>query len=204
MDDNETKDTVATKDTSSNQSDSFLQSQLLIAMPALADPYFEHSVTLICQHNDEGCLGLTINRPIEITVDELFGQLDISTENFPDKNMLALRGGPVQVEQGFVIHDTQRKWENTLEICNDLAVTASRDILEDIAKGDGPENYLLALGCASWAPGQVETEIKENSWLNCPADKKIIFDMPYADRWQGAADTLGFDVNLISDAAGHD
>ncbi len=202
MDDNETTEQVTNKN--NNENDSFLQSQLLIAMPGLGDPYFEHSVTLICQHNSEGCFGLTINRPIEITIDELFDQLDISSEKFPDKQMLALRGGPVQIEQGFIIHDSERKWENTLEVCDDLAVTASRDILEDIAKGNGPENYILTLGCASWAPGQVESEIKENSWLNCPVDKKIIFNMPYADRWQGAADTLGFDVNLISEVAGHD
>ncbi|HIH98196.1 MAG TPA: YqgE/AlgH family protein [Thermoplasmata archaeon] len=183
---------------------SFLQSQLLIAMPSMGDPYFEHSVTLICQHNNDGCFGLTINRPIEITIDELFDQLDIPTEDSLVKGIPALRGGPVQIEQGFIIHDTDRQWENTLSICDDLAVTASRDILFDIAKGEGPDNFLLTLGCASWAPGQMEEEIMNNSWLNCPVDKQIIFDTPYEKRWKGAADTLGFDVNIISDVAGHD
>ena len=192
------------KSINTSKNNDFLQSQLLIAMPSLSDPYFEHSVTLICQHNTEGCFGLTINRPIDITIDELFEQLEISLKDSTVKNMPALRGGPVQIEQGFVIHDSNQKWENTLAICDDLAVTASRDILLDIAKGAGPDNFILTLGCASWAPGQMETEIMNNSWLNCAVDKKIIFNTPYEKRWQGAANTMGIDVNTISGVAGHD
>ncbi len=204
MDDNETTESVTTS-RSNNDNDCSLQGQFLIAMPSLADPYFEHSVTLICQHDNDGCFGLTINQPIEINMGELFEQLKISFENFSDnKNKCVLRGGPVQPEQGFVIHDSTHQWGNSLEVCEGLTVTASRDILDDIAKGDGPDNYLLTLGCASWISGQLEAEIKENSWLNCPVDKNILFNMPYAERWQGAVDTLGFDINLISGIAGHD
>lgn len=187
-----------------NSPSHFLQSQLLIAMPNMGDPYFSHSVTLICQHNDEGCFGLTINQPTQITINELFDQLDIPNKDSSIQGIPALRGGPVQIEQGFIIHDTNRKWENTLNLNDDLAVTASRDILFDIASGNGPDNFLLTLGCASWAPGQMEEEIKNNSWLNCPPNNQIIFDMPYEQRWKGAADTLGFDVNTISGVAGHD
>jgi putative transcriptional regulator len=183
---------------------SYLQSQLLIAMPGLGDPYFDHSVTLICQHNQDGCFGLTINRPIEVTLEELFEQLDIPSEKKSIKGMRALRGGPVQVEQGFVIHDKGKVWENTLTINDEISVTASRDILFDIAKGEGPENFLLTLGCASWGPGQMESEIMNNSWLNCDVDKKILFNTPFKKRWRGAVDTLGIDVNFISDIAGHD
>jgi len=199
---------------------SYLQSQLLISMPGLEDPYFKHSVTLICQHNEDGCFGLTINKPIEITIDEVLKQLEIDSgqpianaakikytqlnKSVSPKSMPALRGGPVQIEQGFVIHDSNAKWENTLEINDDLSVTASRDILLDIAAGNGPENYLLTLGCASWMGGQVESEIMNNSWLNCPVDKKIIFDMPFEQRWQGAADTLGINLNSMSGVSGHD
>ena len=200
--------------------DSYLQSQLLIAMPCLDDPYFSQSVTLICQHNEDGCFGLTINKPIEISIDDVLKQLEIksnqplmssdkikntqlSTSASP-KSMLALRGGPVQQEQGFIIHDSTAQWENTLVINKELSVTTSRDILLDIAAGIGPENYLLTLGCASWMGGQVESEILNNSWLNCPIDKKIIFDMPYEQRWQGAADILGVNLSAMSGVAGHD
>ncbi len=189
--------------TQSDTQSSFLKNQLLIAMPNLNDPYFEQSVTLICQHNDDGCFGLTINHPMQVTIEELFEQLDIPSKNTKIKGMTALQGGPVQVEQGFIIHDTNKKWENTLEICEDLSVTASRDILFDIADGDGPENFLLVLGCASWTAGQMEAEIMSNAWLNCPIDKKILFNTPYEKRWHGAVDTLGIDVNAISDVAGH-
>ena len=189
---------------SDSGNNSFLQSQLLIAMPNLGDPYFDHTVTLICQQNKDGCFGLTINRPTQVTIDELFEQLDIPTTNESIKGMHALSGGPVQAEQGFVIHDTERKWENTIAVNNEIAVTASRDILFDIAKGDGPDNFLLTLGCASWAPGQMEAEILNNSWLNCDADKKILFNTPYDKRWRGAVDTLGINVDLMGDVAGHD
>ena len=188
----------------SKESSSFLENQLLIAMPGLADPYFNHTVTLICQQNDDGCFGLTINRPTTVTIKELFDQLEIPTTNELVKGMFALSGGPVQAEQGFVIHDAENKWNNTIVINKEIAVTASRDILFDIAQGEGPDNFLLTLGCASWAPGQMESEFKSNSWLNCDADKKILFNTPYEKCWSEAVDALGFDVNFISGVAGHD
>lgn len=209
----EQKASTTAKQTSNESVDNgYLQSQLLIAMPSLDDPYFKHSVTLICQHNEEGCFGLTINKPIEITIDEILKQLAIDAKDSATHSIKikhsnsspALRGGPVQIEQGFVIHDSDTKWENTLNIDDSLSVTASRDILLDIAAGNGPDNYLLTLGCASWTGGQVESEVMSNSWLNCPIDKKIIFDMPYEERWQGAADTLGIDLNALSGISGHD
>lgn len=182
----------------------FLQSQLLIAMPTMGDPAFEHTVTLICQHNSDGCFGLTINRPIHVTLKELFDQLDIPTDNDAIKDMRALRGGPAQPEQGFIIHDTDKKWENTLPISKALSVTASRDILFDIALGNGPDNFLLTLGCANWGAEQMVNEIKDNAWLNCDADKKILFDTPYDRRWSQAVSTMGIDVSSISEVAGHD
>jgi len=189
----------------------YLKSQLLIAMPSLQDPYFKQSVTLICQHSSEGCFGLTINKPTNVTIDEVLKQLEIDSkdkssveDNHSTILMPALRGGPVQVEQGFIIHDSDKSWANTVAINEQLSVTASQDILVDIAEGKGPDNYLLTLGCASWEAGQMEEEILNNSWLNCPIDQKIIFHMPFEDRWQGAADTLGIDMNAVSGFAGHD
>jgi putative transcriptional regulator len=180
-----------------------LQNQLLIAMPGLGDPRFEHTVTLICRHDTLGCFGLTINRPIAISVSDLLGQLEITPGVTELENLFALSGGPLQKEQGFVVHDTDRVWENTLRISDDLAVTASRDILTDIANGNGPDNFLLALGCSSWTPGQLENEMLDNAWLTCPAEHRIIFEMPYEQRWQGASDLLGVDVSLMTNTIGH-
>ena len=193
------------KNTYSEKPTSFLKEQLLIAMPNLNDPYFGQSVTLICEHSENGSFGLTINHPMQITIEELFEQLDIPTTNNNKaiKGISVLQGGPIQIDQGFIVHDTNIKWKNTLEISEQLSVTASQDILYDIALGDGPDNFLLVLGCASWAAGQIESEIMNNSWLNCPIDKKIIFNTPYEKRWHGAVDTLGIDVNAISSEVGH-
>jgi len=189
---------------SSRKKPGYLENQLLIAMPSLKDPYFQHSVTLICQHDEQGCFGLTINKPIDVTIDEVLEKLNIAPEISTKESAQALRGGPVQIEQGFVIHDSDKEWENTLFVCDDISVTASKDILLDIAAGKGPKNYILTLGCASWSAGQMEAEVLENSWLNCPIDKKIIFNMPYEERWQGAADILGVDMNAMSGFSGHD
>lgn len=184
----------------------FMQSQFLIAMPNLSDPYFDHSVTLICQHTDEGSFGLTINRPIQLTVKELFSQLNIPIKDESIGEIKALSGGPVQPEQGFIIHDYQpsKVWENTIRINDNVFVTASQDILVDIANGEGPENFLLTLGCASWTAGQMEAEVLDNSWLNCDADNQIIFDTPYEKRWQNSVEKLGVDTTFMSNIAGHD
>jgi putative transcriptional regulator len=177
--------------------------QLLIAMPAMDDPNFARTVTLICEHNDDGCFGVTINRPIDITVGDLLHQLDIDSIEQDLLDSTAVNGGPVQSSQGFVLHNTSRVWEGTLQVNEDLAITSSRDILDAIAVGDGPDRFLLALGCASWAPGQVEDELKQNAWLTCPVDSSILFDTPYDKRWESAANTLGVNVNLLSDSVGH-
>lgn len=197
------KDTIREaeqKDTDS--ANGFLQGQLLIAMPNLGDPFFERSVTLIRQHNQDGCFGLTINYPMDISVNDLFEQLTI--KHAYKEIIPTLRGGPVQIEQGFVLHDGDKKWENTLIINQQLSVTASKDILFDIAEDKGPNNYVVALGCASWGAGQMEEEIMNNSWLNCDPNNKIIFELPYAERWEFAADTLGININTMTNFAGHD
>ena len=180
-----------------------LRNHLLIAMPNMGDPNFDHSVSLICQHDEFGAFGVTVNRPLGMTVRELFEQLDISIADPHIAGQFALSGGPVQAEQGFVLHDGERNWESTLRVAENLALTSSRDILQDIANGSGPAHFLLLLGCAGWSPGQVEHEIKENTWLTCPCTSPILFEMAYQDRWHGAARTLGIDVNLLGIAAGH-
>jgi len=180
-----------------------LRNHLLIAMPSMGDPHFEHTVSLICQHDEFGAFGVTINRPLDMTVGELFEQLDIVIDDPHIAGQYALSGGPVQAEQGFVLHDGNRNWDSTLRISDDLALTSSRDILQDIAHDHGPAHFLLLLGCAGWSPGQLEHEIKENTWLTCDSSAPILFEMPYPQRWRGAARTLGVDLNLLGVAAGH-
>lgn len=182
---------------------SSLRNNLLIAMPSMGNPQFDHTVTLVCQHDEQGAFGVTVNRPLDLTVGELLGQLEIEVTDSNIAGMSALSGGPVQPEQGFVLHDSSRVWESTLQIDHNISITSSRDILVDLAKGQGPAQFLLILGCAGWSPGQLETEMQENTWLTCPSDNAILFDMPYPHRWKGAASTLGIDVTLLTSTAGH-
>jgi len=180
-----------------------LKNHLLIAMPNSHDATFDRTVTLVCVNDDKGSFGITINRPINITVGDVFEQLDLSTDNGVLNDKRALSGGPVESAQGFVLHDTDRRWESTMRISNDLAVTSSRDILEDIIKGDGPDNFLLTLGCANWAPHQLEEEMMSNAWLTCPVKNSILFELPYQQRWTAAADSLGVDLSRMSSFVGH-
>ncbi|HPE59388.1 MAG: YqgE/AlgH family protein [Thiothrix sp.] len=183
---------------------SSLRNSLLIATPVMHDLHFNRTVTLICQHDEQGAFGVTVNRPLDVTVGELLQQLNIDVESPEIGSQSALSGGPVQPEQGFVLHCTgEQVWESTLQIDDEVGITSSRDILVDIAKGQGPKRFLLVLGCAGWGSGQLEAELKENAWLTCPSDSRILFDMPYPQRWKGAASLLGIDMSLLSPAAGH-
>jgi putative transcriptional regulator len=180
-----------------------LKNHLLIAMPNSHDATFDRTVTLVCVNDDKGSFGITINRPINITVGDVFEQLDLSTDNGMLNDKRALAGGPVESAQGFVLHDTDRRWESTMPISEKLAVTSSRDILEDIINGDGPDNFLLTLGCANWAPHQLEEEMMSNAWLTCPVKNSILFELPYQQRWTAAADSMGVDLSRMSSSVGH-
>lgn len=185
------------------QSQFNLRNQLLIAMPGMNDPVFEHGVTLICQHDDKGAFGIMINRPTDMEMGSLLEQLNIDVQDDDIAKTHALIGGPVQSDQGFILHDSDRRWDSTMAITNDLAITSSKDILVDIAHHKGPENFLLILGCSGWEAGQLEEEIKENIWLTCPASPQIIFERPYDKRWHDAAASLGIDIHLLGTQAGH-
>ena len=183
--------------------DGSLINQLLIAMPGMADPNFSTTVTLICEHNDEGALGIVINRPLDLKLGGLFEQLDVED---PDPETAAgpvLMGGPVGPERGFVLHNPGTSFENSLAVSNDIHLTLSRDVIDALATGDGPRKSLVALGYAGWEPGQLEYEMMANSWLNVPASPDIVFDTPFNDRWMSAARTLGIDISQISPDAGH-
>ena len=181
----------------------YLTNQFLIAMPALADPNFFHTVTYICEHNSAGALGIVINRPLTLTLGELLEHLQIEQRQDGVESLPVFSGGPVQQEQGFVIHTPVGKWESTLQVTPSIGLTTSRDILQALASGEHKERALVALGYAGWGPGQLEQEIANNAWLSGPADDAILFDTPHAQRWSAAAALLGVDLALLSGDAGH-
>ena len=181
----------------------FLTNQFLVAMPSLEDPNFRESVTFICEHNAQGALGIVINRPMNVVLGDILKQLSLQAEAQSTAATPIFLGGPVQPERGFVIHEPQGEWEATLKIGEHIGVTTSRDVLAAIASGAGPRKSFVALGYAGWSPGQLEEEIKGNSWLSAPADMSIVFDTPVEQRWQAAAKLIGVDLSLLSGDAGH-
>jgi len=184
-------------------SSSNLANQFLIAMPGMTDTNFSRTVTYICEHNDQGAMGIVVNRPTELCLNDILGQLDIPDINQEAGEEWVYIGGPVQPERGFVLHDDNQSWDSTLKITPNISITTSRDILESIAAGEGPNHRLIALGYAGWAGGQLENEISANAWLSGPADDQIIFQTPPENRWRAAAQLLGVDLNLLSGEAGH-
>jgi putative transcriptional regulator len=180
-----------------------LTNQLLIAMPGMADPNFSTTVTLICEHNDEGALGIVINRPLDIKLGGLFDQLEVTAADPTAADSPVLAGGPVGPERGFVLHNPALDFENSLAVSDSIQLTLSRDVIDALATGEGPEKSIVALGYAGWEAGQLEQEMLENAWLNVPATPEIVFDTPFADRWMSAAKTLGIDISQISPDAGH-
>ncbi len=180
-----------------------LTNHFLIAMPGLRDPNFSRTVTYICEHSDQGAMGIVINRPMDIRLGEVLSQLDIDSDDPRVLGATVYLGGPVQPDRGFVLHTAGESFESTLSITPDISVTTSRDVLEAIAAGRGPQRSLVALGYAGWAGGQLEDEIGANSWLSGPADDHIIFRLPNEARWLAAAQLLGVDLNLLSAEAGH-
>lgn len=180
-----------------------LTDHFLIAMPTLQDPNFFHGVTLICEHSEQGAMGIMINRPLGISLGEIFAEMAIHSENLEINSWSVFLGGPVQNERGFIIHQPSGDWDNMLKINSDVAVTSSRDMLEAIAAGQGPERCLFALGYAGWGPGQLEKEIIDNAWISTPADNAIIFETPVELRWQAAAESAGVDLSRLSSDVGH-
>jgi putative transcriptional regulator len=185
----------------------YLTNQLLVAMPALGDPNFAHTVTLVCEHNKDGALGIVINRPMEMAVSEVFEQLDLATQDLRLRDQPVLRGGPVAPERGFVLHPPMdpesEPYDATLQVSSTLHVTTSRDVLAAISRGEGPAQALVALGYAGWGAGQLEEEIRSNAWLNVPVDDAILYQVPFNERWQAAMKLLGIDSSRLSSQAGH-
>ena len=179
-----------------------LAGQLLVSMPGMTDPNFRHSVTYICEHSEKGALGIVINKPIGMDLGDVLQQLSLETKTTELLSQPVLRGGPVQAERGFVLHESPRRWDATTEVGQSICVTTSQDILSDVAAGNGPDRILMALGYAGWGAGQLEDELRQNAWLTVPATTAIVFDTPYDELWHTAAGSLGIDPANLSFEAG--
>ncbi|MBI1395571.1 MAG: YqgE/AlgH family protein [Betaproteobacteria bacterium] len=175
----------------------------LIAMPSMADPNFSKTLTYVCEHNEQGALGVVVNRPIDMTLGALFAQIELDLTDNELLNQPVYYGGPVQVDRGFVLHRPLGEWQSTLAVADEIGLTTSRDILQAVAEGRGPEDLLVSLGYAGWAPGQLEEEIKQNAWLTVVARPGLIFGMQPEERFAAAMDLLGISPAFLSDEAGH-
>jgi putative transcriptional regulator len=180
-----------------------LTHHFLIAMPAMQEGVFAGTLTYICEHNENGALGIVVNRPISLTLGEMFDQVNIPLNQPELVKIPVYFGGPVQTERGFVLHGPPVNWESTLSINDKLALTTSKDILEAMGAGRGPRNMIVTLGYAGWDQGQLEHEITENIWLTVPASEHILFDLPSEERLPAAMALLGVDYGSLVEDAGH-
>ena len=180
-----------------------LQDHFLIAMPAMEDPNFNTTVTYLCKHDAQGAFGVIINRPSETTLGEVLAQLSLPVADGVVTAQAVLRGGPVEPERGFVLHRSAKTYDATLDPGGEIKVTLSTDILGAVARGDGPEPMVVALGYAGWDGGQLEAELLANAWLTVAADPAVIFDTPFEQRWAAAVGLLGVDIHQITSYAGH-
>lgn len=175
----------------------------LIAMPGMTDPHFVHALTYVCEHNEEGALGIVVNKPTDMTLSVLFDQIEV---RLSDSGLAAAPvhfGGPVQADRGFVLHRPLGNWQSTLAVSDDLGLTTSKDVLEAVGRGDGPREVFVSLGYAGWAAGQLEQEIAQNAWLTVEADPDLLFDVPAERRLPAAMQCLGIDFSRLSDNVGH-
>ena len=180
-----------------------LTHHFLIAMPNMVDPYFAKSLTFICEHNDQGALGVVITRPIDLSLQALFERINLQLEPYELHDLPVYFGGPVQTDRGFVLHQPVGEWHSTLKVRDSLGLTTSKDILEAVGKGCGPAKMLVTLGYSGWAAGQLEHELGQNAWLSVEAGEQIIFDLPAEEKLPAAMELLGVDFASLSEDAGH-
>lgn len=182
-----------------------LTGKLLIAMPGMADPRFEHSVVYLCSYGDDGAMGLIVNKPaVDVDFSELLEQLDIKPDPPENGRRPVHFGGPVEMSRGFVLHSSEYDSRlHSMRVLDGFSMTATLDILEDIAVGSGPEQALMMLGYAGWGPGQLEAEISANGWLTAEATPELVYDCADHEKWEAALKTLGVDALTLSASAGH-
>ena len=183
-----------------------LANHFLIAMPSMHDPIFGGTVVYVCEHNENGVLGVVINKPTDMTMEVLFDRIDLEVSSAAERHLESepiMFGGPVQDDRGFVLHTPGAHYSSSLTVTNDVAFTTSIDVLEAVARGQGPERMMVSIGYAGWSPGQLEDELARNGWLTVAADPRIVFDVPIEDRYQAAIKLLGFDPLMLNSEAGH-
>jgi len=191
-----------------------LTNHFLIAMPNMADPYFSKSLTYVCEHNEQGALGIVVNRPIDMTLQALFERLSLNMKDTARADAPIYFGGPVQTDRGFVLHEPAGEWQATLKVLSagkggtagsdaTIGLTTSKDILEAVGRGEGPAKMLVSLGYAGWSAGQIEHELSQNAWLTVEAKDAILFDLPPDERLPAAMNLLGLDYARLADQAGH-
>ena len=184
-----------------------LTNHFLIAMPNMADPYFSKTLTYVCEHNDQGALGIVVNRPIDMTLQALFERLSLHLKDSDVADAPIYFGGPVQTDRGFVLHLPAGDWQATLKVTvakgGAIGLTTSKDILEAVGRGEGPAKMLVSLGYSGWSAGQLEHELGQNAWLTVEAKDAIIFDLPSEERLPAAMHLLGLDYARLADQAGH-
>lgn len=176
-------------------------------MPNLEDPEFFHTVSYICNHDDSGAMGVTINRPLDVGLGDLLDHLKLPTDDPDIASIPVYAGGPVQSDRGFVLHkidkNNDNEWDATMVVSDSISLTMSQDIIEAIALNEGPQNFLIMLGYAGWGEGQLEQELLSNAWLSGQASEEVLFDTPTENQWSQAAKHLGIEMGLISTDIGH-
>jgi putative transcriptional regulator len=183
-----------------------LANHFLIAMPSMQDPIFGGTVVYVCEHNENGVLGVVINKPTDMTMEVLFDRIDLEVSSAAERHLESepiMFGGPVQDDRGFVLHTPGARYSSSLTVTNDVAFTTSIDVLEAVARGNGPERMMVSIGYAGWSPGQLEDELARNGWLTVAADPRIVFDVPIEERYNAAMKLLGFDPLMLNSEAGH-
>ncbi len=180
-----------------------LTDNFLIAMPAMQDPYFAHTLVYICEHNENGALGIIVNRPIDMNLATLFEKIELPLGPGSLADLPVYFGGPVQLDRGFVLHRPIGQWQSTLAVNDQIGLTSSRDILAHVGSDGQPEEIIVTLGYAGWGAGQLEEELAQNAWLTVPARAAILFDLPPEERLPAAMQNLGFSFSQLSDVAGH-
>lgn len=183
-----------------------LANHFLIAMPSIQDPIFGGTVVYVCEHNDKGVLGVVINKPTDMTMETLFDRVDLKLAEGLRATVVdepIMFGGPVQDDRGFVLHSPGGRYSSSLNVTDDVAFTTSIDVLEAVASGGGPARMLVSIGYAGWSPGQLEEELSRNGWLTVGADARVLFDLPFEERYNAAIKLLGIDPFMLATEAGH-